>query len=127
MHRVIGEGGATSMLFAVGADCLARAPGATTSGDQPAHPVRLAGFDGKAIEPYQPPVTFGSLSGDETTRAYELAVGDRTLCLWLTWHATTTDDDLDALMRILDTLRVEPLGDSRIRLRFTLEAGWDTG
>ena len=82
---------------------------------------------GGSIEPYMPPVTFGSLHGDEITRAYELAVGDRTLCLWLTWHATTTDEELDEAMRILDHLRVEPIGDSRIRIQFTLGAGWDTG
>ena len=115
------------MGFSVGADCLSASPGATTSGDLPAVPVRVAGFDGRADRAIPAAGRLRQPHGDETTRAYELAVGDRTLCVWLTWHATTTDEELDAAMRILDTLRVEPIGDSRIRIKFTLEAGWDTG
>lgn len=123
MHRVIGGGNdareATAMLFAVGADCL------TASREQQT-PVRVAGFNGVSVEPYEPPVQFGYV-GDEITRAYALGVGDRTLCVYLTWHPTTTEEELDAVVRILDTLRAEPIGEDRIRIVFTLEDGWDTG
>ena len=131
MHRVIGEDEdareATVMRFSVGATCLSARPGALPSQGHSPVPVRLGGWNGISVEPYLPVVGFGRLQGDETTRGYELAVGDRTLCVWLTWHATTTVEELDAAMRILDTLRVEPIGDSRIQVLFTLGAGWDTG
>lgn len=118
---------AIAMRWSVGPDCLSVAPGAVASQEHGPVPVRLAGHDGIAIEPYLPPVGFSSGLEDATTRAYELAVGDRTLCLWLTWHETTTDEELDEADRILDHLRVEPLGDGRIRVMFTLGPGWDTG
>ena len=131
MHRVIGEDEgareATVMRFSVGADCLSARPGAVPSQGHAPVAIRLGGWDGYSVEPYLPVVGFGRLQGDETTRGYQLAVGDRTLCVWLTWHATTTVEELDAAMRILDTLRVEPVGDSRIQVLFTLGAGWDTG
>ncbi len=127
MHWFPGEGDdsreAIAMRWSVGADCLSRSPGAVASQEHGPVPVRLAGWDGKSIEPYLPPIGYGGGLEDATTRAYELAVGDRTVCLWLTWHATTTDEELDEAMRILDTLRVEPIGDSRIRIRIHV-GGW---
>lgn len=123
MHLVIEDPGdireATAMIFAVGADCLTASREQRTS-------VRVAGFDGVSVEPYEPPVPFNNV-GDEITRAYALAVGDRTLCVYLTWHPTTTTDELGAAVRILDTLRAEPIGEDRIRVVFTLEDEWDTG
>ena len=123
LHRVIEHLGeyreVTALFFAVGADCL----GATTEQQTP---VRVAGFNGVFVERYEPPVRFID-AGDETTRAYALAVGDRTLCVFLTWHPTTTDDELAAAVRILDSLRAEPIGEDRIRIVFTLEDVWDTG
>jgi hypothetical protein len=125
MHLVIEEAGrfreATALMFAIGPDCL------EAREDQQAVPVRVAGLDGWSIEPYEPVATFGREVGDETTRAYALAVGDRTLCVFITWHATTTDDEREAAVRIPDTLRAEPIGEDRIRIVFTLENGWDTG
>lgn len=123
MHRVIGDGTdghETSMVFAVGPDCLA------TSG-KPQVPVRVAGFDGVAVEPYEPPVVFGTADGDEITRAYALAVGDRTLCIFVTWRPATPDDERDAALRIVDTLRAEPIGEDRIRIIFDPGDGWDSG
>ena len=47
--------------------------------------------------------------------------------MYVTWHPATTADELDAAVRILDTLRAQPIGSDRIRIVFTLEGGWDTG
>jgi hypothetical protein len=129
MHLVVGDGvssrEATEMTFAVGADCLGAFQG------QQEVSVRVAGFEGKSVEPYEPPVPFGTRGGgqdgDEITRAHALDIGDRTLCVFLTWHATTTVEELDAAEKILDTLRAEPVGEDQIRVTFTLEEGWDTG
>lgn len=121
MHRVIGDREATALIFAVGADCLA------VSEDQQARPVRIAGLDGVSVEPYEPAVLFIGPVGDEITRAHALAIGDRTLCVFLTWHQTTTDGELAAAAQILESLRAEPIGEDRIRITFTLEEGWDTG
>ena len=124
MHRVIGDGNdareATAMLFAVGDGCL-------KAGREQQVPLRVAGFDAVSVEPYEPPVTFGRQDGVEITRAYAVAVGDRTLCVYITRHPATTDDELDAAVRILDTLRAEPIDEARIRIVFTLGSGWDTG
>lgn len=124
MHQVIEDGNdareATAMLFAVGAGCL-------TANQEQLAPVRVAGFGGVSVEPYEPPVAFGGPDGNEITRAYALAVGGRTLCVYLTWHPATTADELDAAVKILDTLRAMPIGADRIRIVLTLEDGWDTG
>jgi hypothetical protein len=123
MHRVIEvrePREATAMVFEVGPECL-------RSTQTPRVPVRVAALDGVSVEPYEPPVTFGSLSAGTVTRAYALAVGDRTLCVYLTWNDATTAAELDEAVRILDTLEAEPISASRIRLVFTLEDGWDIG
>lgn len=125
MHKVIEDGQevreSTALLFKVGADCLAMREG------QPSQPVRVGGFEGVSVEPYEPPVTFGGPDGDEITRAHALAVGDRTLCVFLTWHSDTTADELEAAAQALDTLRAVPIGNDRIRITFTLDEGWDIG
>ena len=125
MHKVIGAGQnsreATEFLFSVGGHCLGLLE------EEGSQPVRVAGFDGVVVEPFEPPVTFGSAKGNETTRAYRLLVGDRTLCLFLTWHPDTTDEEREALERILETIRAEPIGIDSVRMNFTLDEGWDTG
>jgi hypothetical protein len=125
MHKVVGDNGVTreaaALIFAVGGDCIA------DGGDQEAKPVRIGGWDGVSIEPYEPPVTFIPPDGDEVTRAHALDLGDRTLCVFLTWHSTTTDAEVAALGQILETLRAEPIGENRIRVTFTLDDGWDVG
>jgi hypothetical protein len=125
MHKVIGEGDdvreATALIFRVGANCLGSVD------DLSVEPVHIAGFDGVVVERYEPPVTFGPPQGVEITRAHALAIGDRTLCAFVTWQPSTTEAELDAAIRVLDTIRAEPIGDDRIRIRFTLDAGWDTG
>lgn len=89
-------------------------------------PVTVAGYDGTYVEPYEPAVEFSGV-GDEITGAYALAVGARTLCVYLTWHPTTTQDELDAAREILESIRAEEAGDDGIRINFTLPSGWDTG
>ena len=122
MHRVIeGEGReATVLIFRVGDDCLAASEDRQVA-------VNVAGLDGVSVEPYEPPVPFGSSDGNEITRAYALPVADRTLCVFLTWHATTTEGELEAAEGTLDTLRAVPVGEDRIRITFTLQEGWDIG
>ena len=118
MHKVTSIGEIAVLTFAV--DCLAgERPGAT--------PVRVAGLDGVAVEPYMPPVGFGNPVDDAITRAYALAVGDRTLCVYLTWHAATTDAERAAAEAILDTIRAEQTPGGGLRVTFTLDEGWDTG
>jgi hypothetical protein len=120
MHKVLGGNHETALVFRVGPACLA--------GDgQEAVPVRVAGFDGVSIEPYQPPVPFGSADGDEITRAHALEVGGRTLCVFLTWNPRTTDAELAAAEHVLDTLRAVPMGEDRVRITFMLDTGWDVG
>jgi hypothetical protein len=124
MHKVIEGSNArevAALIFEVGEDCLAAGQA------QESTPVRIAGFDGVSVEPYDPPVPFGGPDGDEITRAHALAVSDRTLCVFVTWHATTTDDERDAALQVLETLRAEPIGDQEIRITFMLDEGWDTG
>jgi hypothetical protein len=78
-----------------------------------------------SIEPYQPAVTFVD-RGDEITRAHAISVGEQTLCVFLTWHPSTTDNELATAAAILDTIRAEPIGE-RVRINLTLPQGWDTG
>ena len=108
-----------AILFAAGPSCLAG------SDDQQAVAVSIAGMDGVSIEPYQPPITFIN-SGDEITRGHTLSVGERTLCVFLTWHPDTTDGELATAAEILESIRAEPIGE-RVRITLTLPDGWDTG
>jgi hypothetical protein len=88
--------------------------------------VSVAGFDGISIERYEPAVPFNN-DGDEITRAYALAVDNRILCVYVTWHATTTEEELRAALDILDTIQAQPIGPDGIRITFTLPDGWDSG
>jgi hypothetical protein len=117
MHWVTDDE-AAAMHFAVEDSCFARSADAV--------PVTIAGYDGAYLEPYEPPVVFSDV-GDEVTRAYELQIGSGTLCIYVTWHPTTTADELAATLGILDTLRAEHRDDGRIRINFTLADRWDTG
>ncbi len=120
MHWVTPDHEAAAMHFAVEDSCFAR------SADAVPVPVTVAGYDGAYLEPYEPPVVFSDV-GDEVTRAYELQIGSGTLCIYVTWHPTTTADELAATLGILDTLRAEHRDDGRIRINFTLADRWDTG
>jgi hypothetical protein len=124
MHRVADGAEVAAMFFGVGPNCLER------RADQ--HPValRVAGLEGISVEPYVPALMFNNV-GDEITRAYALDVDGRTLCVFVTWHPTTSDPHRATTFEILDSLRAElhvtPSGQERIRITFTLRDRWDTG
>jgi hypothetical protein len=61
-----------------------------------------------------------------TTGAYALPIGGRTLCVYLTWDASTTPDELDAARQVVESIRGQAYG-SGIRIIFALPVGWDTG
>lgn len=126
MHRVIEEEDpareSTAVIFASGPDCLGDA-----WEERDARDVRVAGFDAVVVEPYEPVNAFVNRTGDETTRAYALAVGDRTLCVFVTWDLSTTEDELREAVDMVDTIRAQPIGSNGVRITFTLPAGWDTG
>jgi hypothetical protein len=111
---------AAAIFFAVGPTCLA------ASEDQRAVAVAFAGMDGVSVEPYQPPITFNN-TGDEITRGHALSVGERTLCVFLTWHPSTTAGELATAAEILESIRAEPVVGERVYITFTLPEGWDTG
>jgi hypothetical protein len=124
MHRVIEDGTgsreATAMVFGVGSDCLngSRAPKVQ---------VRSSALHGEYVEPFSPPVSFGVTSPGMVTRAYAFDVGDRRLCVYLTWNSATTPAELGAAETVVRTLRAEAIAETRIRVVFTLEDGWDIG
>ena len=112
----------TQLIFAVENDCFPTAPDADPIA------VTVAALDGLYLEPYDDPnVLFMSSEGGETTGAYALPIGERTLCAYLTWDADTTPDELNAAREVLESIRGEPYGEDGIRINFTLPAGWDTG
>ena len=129
MHSVVDDPGSpdglrqTQLVFAVEEDCFA------SETDPEPVPVIVAGHDGLYVEPYQDPgvLFFSPPRGTETTGAYALVVGDRTLCIYLTWDATSTQDELESARQVLESLRSQPIGPHGIRINFTLPDGWDTG
>lgn len=127
MHEVIQEadGGyrMTQMIFAVEDDCFARGEGAEPVA------VTVAGLDGRYVEPYDGPgvLFMPERESGQTTGGYALPIGDRTLCVYLTWDSTTTTDELDAARQVVESIRGQPVGPSGIRMIFTLPEGWDTG
>lgn len=129
MHAVVGDSGSpggfrqTQLTFAVEDDCFAYG-----SELEPVA-VTVAGLDGAYVEPYEDPgvMFMPPPRGAATTGAYALAIGDRILCVYLTWDADTTQDELEASRQVLETLRAQHFGSDGIRITFTLPAGWDTG
>jgi hypothetical protein len=120
IHNVTGQG-ETALIFQVGGGCREAIV------EQQTGPVHLAGFDGVMAEPFEPARPFGNPDGGEKTRAHALFVGDRTLCVYLTWSPTTTERQLAAAAEVLDTLRAQPISDDLVRITFTLDEGWDRG
>jgi hypothetical protein len=112
----------TQMVFAVENDCFA-----SGEGPEPVS-VTVAGLDGWYVEPYDGPgVLFMPEREDgQTTEAYALPIDGRTLCVYLTWDASTTPDELDAARQVVESIRGQAYG-SGIRIVFTLPRGWDTG
>lgn len=127
MHSVIEDESSpdasrqTQLIFAVENDCFPAAPGAEPTA------VTVAGLDGLYLEPYDDPSVQFMDRGGETTGAYSMPIGDRTLCAYLTWDSATTPDELNAAREVLESIRGQPFGQDGIRINFTLPAGWDTG
>lgn len=125
MHLVLGEGAesreVTSILFATGPDCLVRQDAG------PGTPARVAGMSATVIDAYTPTVAFGGPEPGDVTRAHALAVADRTLCVYVTWNLTTTEEEIRSALDVLETIRAQPIGADGVRITFTLPAGWDTG
>jgi hypothetical protein len=88
----------------------------------------VAGLAALNVEPYEDPsVQFVHRPGvAATTSAYALPIGDRTLCVYLTWDAATTAVELSAARDVVESIRAQPFG-TGIRINFTLDAGWDVG
>jgi hypothetical protein len=128
MHKVVGDGGErfrqTQLTFAIADDCFAYGTEARPV------PVTVAGLEGLYVEPYaDPDVLFFHRGnrGAERTGAYALAIGDLTMCVYLTWDPDTTPDELSAARQVVESIRGQPFGEDGIRINFTLPKGWDTG
>jgi hypothetical protein len=123
MHNLEGEG-ETQIVFAVEGDCFAGG-----EGPDPA-PVTIGTLVGLIVEPYHAPdpaiVHFGGIDSP-TTAAYALAVGDRMLCVYLSWDPVATPAKLDAARAVINSIRAEPFGRAGIRIVFSTQGGWDTG
>ena len=128
MHSVTEDPGTpdgsrqVQLVFAVEDDCFAYGT------DREPTPVTVAGFEGLYVEPYDDPrVLFISPRGTATTGAYALAIGDRTLCVYLSWDPGTTQGERDAARQVMETIRAQLFGPDGIRITFTVPDGWDTG
>ena len=125
MHKVVesGGGGQTQMVFAVESDCFA-----SGEGPEPVA-VTVAGVDGWYVEPYDGPrvLFMPQRESGQTTGGYALPMGNRTLCVYLTWDQTSTTDEVDAAREVVESIRGEAFGPSGIRIVFTLPEGWDVG
>lgn len=112
------------MVFAVEndhPDCFARG-----EGPEPV-PTTVAGLDGLYVEPYGDDPRARFEPGDPvTTGAYALAVGDRTLCVYLSWGPDASATERQAARAVLDSLRAQPFGAEGVRIVFTT-LGWDNG
>ena len=122
MHRIV-ESRQTQLVFAVENDCFADGVGSEPVA------IAVAGLDGLYVEPYEDPgvLFMPAPQAGETTGAYALAIGDRTLCVYLTWDAATTQVELDAARQVVESIRGQPLGQNGIRINFSTTGGWDTG
>ena len=127
MHKYVESAGGgtrqTQIVFAIKNDCFA-----SVEGPDPV-PTTVAGLGGWYVEPYDGPGVLFMPERDsgQTTGAYALPIDDRTLCVYLTWDATTTADELDAEREVVESIRGQASGPSGIRISFTLPEGWDTG
>jgi hypothetical protein len=134
MHRVVetretGTYRQTQLVFANEHDCFAHG----TDGEPERRTV--AGLETLYVEPYEAPDVLFVPRGVETTGAYALPIGDRTLCVYLSWDPDTTPAELSAAREVVESIRGQPMesilgqpkGRDGIRIIYTLPAGWDTG
>ncbi len=113
----------TQMVFAVANDCFADGHG------RPPIPVTVAGRDAMYAEPIDGPrvLFMPERQPGQTTAGYALQIDGRTLCVYLTWDATTVIDELAAARQVVESIRGQAFGKNGIRIVFTLPAGWDVG
>lgn len=126
MHHVVedGEGGfrQTQLTFAAAEDCFGGWEGSDPN------PVTVAGLDALYVEPYgDPAVQFGTGRDDMTTGAYALPFGEAALCVYLSWDAQTTAEELEAARQVVESIRGRPFGNDGVQFNFILPAGWDKG
>ena len=126
MHVVVQMAGGyrqTQIVFAVDDDCFAGG-----EGSEPV-PVTVAGLDGSYVEPYDGPgvLFMPEPESGQTTGGYAVPIGDRTLCVYLTWDATTTTDELAAARQVVESIRGQAFGPNGVRIIFMLPEGWDVG
>jgi len=134
MHHVVeapetGTYRQTQLVFANEDDCFAHG----TAGEP--EQLTVAGLAALYVEPYEDPDVLFQRRAVETTGAYALPIGDRTLCVYVSWDPDTTPAELIAAREVLESIRGQPLefifgepnGRNGIRIIYTLPAGWDTG
>lgn len=136
MHHVVetpetGTYRQTQLVFANENDCFAH----RTDGEP--EPRTVAGLEALYVEPYEDPDIVFVRRAVETTAAYALPIGDRTLCVYLSWDPDTTPAELSAAREVVESIRgqpveftilgASPLAGTDIRILYTLPAGWDTG
>jgi hypothetical protein len=122
MHYVPARADAgTAMTFAVREDCYAgaaAAEGPTT--------VTVGGYDATVVQPHEPGIGYPT-RGSEITRAYAVDVDGTTLCIFVSWYPATLQSDIDAAIQVVESIRAQERGEGRVRITFTLPAGWDVG
>ena len=117
----------TQIVFSINDNCFAAAEGRTPVA------VTVAGLAGSYLEPYDAPgVLFMSeREAGQTTGAYALPIDGQTLCVYLTWDASTTPQELDAARQVVESIRGQSIHGASYgtvtRIVFTLQEGWDTG
>jgi hypothetical protein len=131
MHWIVNEGGvanegpshaAADMGFTADPDCLVR------EGNADPTAVQIGDLKGVTVFPYKPTYTFAGSVSDASTRAYEIDVDGRTLCVYLTHRESTTAAELAAAEAIVESIRAMPINENSIRVNFTIFEGvWDKG
>ena len=122
MHRIAENGEATALFFGVRpdqSDCF-------EEGDPRPVRVTIGNLSGLTSSPIVSPKLFNNV-GDEISRAYAFAVGTSTLCVYMTWHPTTAQAELDATRQVIESIRDQEIKQGTVRITFTLDGGWDTG
>jgi hypothetical protein len=104
------------------ADCFAGA-----DGPEPV-PVTIGGVNGMYVEPYgDPSVQVTQPQGDgTTTAAYALPFEDQTLCVYLSWDADISAEELEAARQVVESIRGHRHR-AGVQFILTLPAGWHTG
>jgi hypothetical protein len=130
MHKVVmGDDGyrMIQIVFATKENCFADGVGSEPVA------VTVAGRDGSYVEPFDGPnvLFMPEREAGQTTGAYALPIDDGTLCVYLTWDASTTPDELDAARQVVESIRGQSIRGATYgtvtRIVFTLPEGWDTG